>query len=248
MIKTIRKKIIINSMPLLCVAMLYTSVHAQTSHVARRLHLKNNEQGEVTLSLLDVNRIFVDNDPITSIHGPEQRFMVKNDETGSVYLTPNGQTPFTLFFNTENKRHFSLLISPVSMPGQTVDVLMPKPVSHKHFQISQNQYEAKIESLVRGAMDGNIPDDFTCDTIKNAPIQKIFSGGFSAFLTLTCRGDQLSLSTYQIRNQSHHRQHVLPSYFYHAGIAAVALQHEWLKPGAITMVYEVSREKGDSDA
>ena len=225
-------------------AILSMPSYANAAHKAHNINLKNNEQSEVSLSYIDTNRIFVNQSEITEIHGPQQRFVVKNDESGSIYLTPNGQNPFTLFFDTENKQHFSLLISPKSIPGQTIEVTMPIIKSTKMSSYAQNQFEYQIESLVRGAISNNLPEGYSCTTIKNAKAQKIFGGGFVSELTNVCSGESLTLSTYIIKNNTHRMKRLNPSYFYHDGIASVALQHENVKSGGKTVVYEVSKSVG----
>ena len=108
-------------------------VNAQASQVMtpNMITIKNNAQINITLSSVDINRIFVKDQKITSIDAPSGLLTGNNDKSGSIYANINGQTPFTAFISTNEGLHFSLLIMPKSEPGQTVEFISTQVVPAK---------------------------------------------------------------------------------------------------------------------
>ncbi|PMM38677.1 TraK domain-containing protein [Vibrio lentus] len=86
--------------------------------------LSDNETVQVSLSGVDVNRLLVKDDIITSVRCPAGFCVIDNEpsQDGSVLLSLNtqrGLSPFTFFVSTEGGRHFSVLAVPRAVPAVT---------------------------------------------------------------------------------------------------------------------------------
>lgn len=82
----------------------------------------DSETVPIELSSVDINRLVVEGDKITSIDCPEGFCVVtgtKSDKSGAARINLNLAMPFTAYVSTEKGRHFGLFISPRAIPAVT---------------------------------------------------------------------------------------------------------------------------------
>lgn len=82
----------------------------------------DSETVPIELSSVDINRLVVEGDKITSIDCPEGFCVVtgtKSDKSGAARVNLNLAMPFTAYVSTEKGRHFGLFISPKAIPAVT---------------------------------------------------------------------------------------------------------------------------------
>ena len=81
----------------------------------------DNESVSAKISSLDVTRILIQGDRIKSFKGITGAYTRENDKNnGEVYIQPTAlyqTTPFTVLVETEQGRHFTLLLTPIGVPG-----------------------------------------------------------------------------------------------------------------------------------
>src|SRR3990167_9896154 len=65
----------------------------------RIIVITQNSEVPLDLSTRDANRIFVENQKITSINAPEGELTGHNDSSGSIYVNINSSAPFTAFIS-----------------------------------------------------------------------------------------------------------------------------------------------------
>ena len=85
-------------------------------------HFNDSDMVPVVLSSVDINRLVVKGDKITSIHCPEGFCVVtgtKSDSSAAALLSLNLAVPFTAYISTAKGRQFGLFISAKAKPGVT---------------------------------------------------------------------------------------------------------------------------------
>lgn len=82
----------------------------------------DSETVPIELSSVDINRLVIEGDKITSIDCPEGFCVVtatKSDRSGAARVNLNLAMPFTAYVSTKKGRHFGLFISPKAIPAVT---------------------------------------------------------------------------------------------------------------------------------
>lgn len=82
----------------------------------------DSETVHIELSSVDINRLIVANDKITSIDCPQGFCVItgaKADSSGAAKINLNLAVPFTAYVSTQKNRHFGLFITPKAKPAVT---------------------------------------------------------------------------------------------------------------------------------
>jgi conjugal transfer pilus assembly protein TraK len=146
----------------------------------------DNETISVRVSSFDVTRIVVQGDRIKSLKGISGAYTRENDtNNGEVYIQPTAlyqRTPFTVLVETEQTRHFTLLLNPIAVPGGTL-MLVPKGVGNQQaarFEQSSD-YELTLSHLIRAMATDTMPEGYT---INQVDTKKVYAIGNIAKLRL----------------------------------------------------------------
>ena len=218
------------------------------------ISIKDDHQAEVRLSNVDINRLFVKGEKITSIQAPSGKMTAHNDTSGSVYLDVNGTIPFTAFVSTDTGRHFSLLIVPKSEPGQTIRLLAATPehfhytphsLRARHYE-QASPYETTLIKLLKTTMLGKIPPGYTninihafhaipCMQIKpldlDHHIQQEVTTGYL--------GGAFAVRILNIKNNARHTIALHEADFASTGVRAISMEDDHIEPHAKLRIYEV---------
>lgn len=220
-----------------------------------QIKVANNQQSQVNLSDTDINRIFVQNDKIVSVNAPNNRLTAHNDISGSIYMTVFGKTPFTAFINTENGRHFSLLVVPKSEPGVTIQFIPTTPLDF-HYQKrseeatkyeSSSPYESTLVNLLRDVMLNGVPPGYSeipANSLNKIAVFRVPSAlknqtVLDAKMVAGLMGGDLDIRVIQVTNHAGKLITLLASDFYQSGVRAVAISNENLQPNESSDIYEV---------
>ena len=103
------------------------SASLSTSAVAKntpptQYRFNDSETVPVVLSSVDINRLVVKDDKITSMDCPQGFCVVtgtKSDNSGAARVSLNLAAPFTAYISTAKGRHFGLFITPKARPAVT---------------------------------------------------------------------------------------------------------------------------------
>ncbi len=104
-----------------CALLPFSSVFAANTP-PKYYAFNDSETVPIELSSVDINRLVVEGDKITSIDCPEGFCVVtgtKTDKSGSARVNLNLAMPFTAYVSTEKGRHFGLFINPKAIPAVT---------------------------------------------------------------------------------------------------------------------------------
>ena len=221
----------------------------------QQVRIKNEERAQVSLSSQDINKIYVDNDKITAISAPHGRLTSNNDSSGSLYLTVNGEAPFTCYISTEKERHFSLWVIPKSIPVATIEF---KSQSREAIHInhhtdagrayeSSSPYQKTLVNLLKSSMNNEVPPGYASispkafsqvkclqlinDHTKHAKIKQSVVAGYL--------GGDLAVRIIEVKNKTRHALTLSEQGFYSPMVRAVAISQPYLGGHQVTYVYEV---------
>lgn len=218
------------------------------------LNIKNDEKATAVLSNQEANRLFVLGDKINSIHTPKDTVSASHDEQGSVFITTTMQSPFTIFISTLLGRHFSLLLTPKSIPGITLKLNPLTPVNkslHRDARLARRfeantPYEAMLVRLLTSVMVGQVPAGYVPvnqqvlssmnlfhlpDVNKPVMLYQTIERGFL--------GDRLAVVIIKVTNHGSHNITLSANNFYYRGVRAIAIDNKALTPTSSATVYEV---------
>ena len=245
--------------------MFFGNANAEQVMPPTSISISQNAQVNIDLSNTDINKIFVNGQKITAITKPDNVFNSNNDASGNVYATISGNSPFTAFVSTDQGLHFSLLITPKSEPGQTIEFL-PTGFSNKnsgnkaqknapivHHSVvaaafeQSSSYEKTLVNLIRDVMLQRIPPGYTAISSNafSQISQFVVSSTVTAVSGLTEKvqagflGGALAVRVLSVKNASSKPVELLANQFYNPGVRAVAISQEYLQSGGKTFVFEV---------
>ncbi|MFA0057704.1 TraK domain-containing protein [Vibrio echinoideorum] len=148
--------------------------------------LSDNETVQVSLSGVDVNRLLVKGDKITSVRCPSGFCVIDEEpsEDGSVLLSLNTQrsvSPFTFFVSTESGRQFSVLAFPHAVPAVTAIFTLKENEAAKWEETAKSvPFVTRLSQLMKssvlsfeagkapaGFVRHNVPEDLqACKSLK----------------------------------------------------------------------------------
>lgn len=205
----------------------------------------DNETITAKISSLDITRIIVQGDRIKSLKGIRGAYTRENDENnGEVYLQPTAiyqNAPFTVLIETEKSRHFTLLLTPVAVPGGTL-MLVPKGVGRveaARFEQSSD-YQATLSHLVRAMATDTVPEGYSVSEVDN---KTLYHFGNIATLRLKTiyQGLHFQGQIYELTNTQSFAIRLDEKQFFKQGISAVSLENVVVAPhGKIKLIRVVS--------
>ena len=217
---------------------------------ASDVHFKQNETVVLTLSNVDINRLMVKDDKITSLSCPSAFCTLPMQEgtgapivdtSGAMLVTINVKEPFTFYISTLKGKNFGVFVSPLAIPAKTTQFVSQDRDTEqaKAFETSAPYAELLI-SLMRHAMlfddTGEVPDGYTYTDIthnekKPMPLEVIPKQLFS--------GDTFSLLRYEVKNNTQTTKTLTNTQFYVRGLRALSFDNKVLAPGQSTAMYQI---------
>lgn len=203
----------------------------------------DNETTIAKISSVDVTRIFVEGDRIKSVKGLKGAYTRENDErNGEIYIQPTPlyqDRAFTILIETEQGRHFTLLLNPTSSPSETL-MLVPKGVGREralHFEQAQ-PYELTINHLIHDMKNGVMPEGYSVHGIESKRTYK-FGSKFNVKLKTIYQGLNLRGEIYELKNNQSHLIQLDEREFYKKGTRAISLDTIEIPPKAKISLYRV---------
>lgn len=214
------------------------------------VNFKQNETVVLTLSRVDINRLIVKDDKITSLSCPAAFCTIPTkegeatpivDASGAMLVGINVNEPFTFYINTLKGKSFGVFVTPLAIPAKTTQFVSQDRDTEeaKAFETSAPYAEVLI-SLMRYAMlfddTGEVPDGYTYTDIthnekKPMPLEVIPKQLFS--------GDTFSLLRYEVKNNTQATTTLTNTQFYVRGLRALSFDKKTLAPGQSTTMYQI---------
>jgi conjugal transfer pilus assembly protein TraK len=204
--------------------------------------MQDNETALFKISANQLNRIFVDNDRIESLRGLSGNYqLLKDEKVGAVFIKPQTNyavKPFNVFVSTEKGHSYTLFLTPVLIPAQTIKIMPASPVKEKATAWEKSaSYQDILIQLINGMAKGEAPDGYAFIYPKKNTVHKI-SDNLSIQLLAIYEGSQLQGEVWQVNNHCHDVQLHL-SAFYQENIRALALKDHQLSQCESTLLYRV---------
>lgn len=215
-------------------------------NVAQALQIKSvvdNETVSIKISSVDVTRIFVQNDRIKSVKGIKGAYTRENDEkNGEIYLQPTTlfqHRSFTVLIDTEQGRHFTLLLNPTASPSETL-MLVPKGVGRlraARFEQAAS-YELTINHLIRHMKHHTMPEGYAVYEVGRSPVF-YREKHIRLCLKAIYQGLHLRGEVYTVTNLNKTPLYLDEKTFYKRGTRAISLDTVVIAPKATVYLYRV---------
>jgi len=193
----------------------------------------------------DITRIIVKDDRIDRVHGLSEHFQqsladggsIIDRDHGTLFIQPNQEEPFTLHISTENQHHYTLRLTAIDMPAETL-VLQSTTTQqqNKHLAAITSQWIALLKAMI----NQHVPSDYKHTQKKHAPVKKITRGLYQQ-LRHRYQGNALQGEVYRLTNRSHKRIQLTEEQFYQPGVLTISLEKFVLKAGEATQLYQVTQ-------
>lgn len=202
----------------------------------------DNETVSAKISSIDTTRIFVEGDRIKSVRGIKGAYERENDdEKGEIYITPRQSSAFTVLIETENARHFTLLLNPVSSPSDTL-MLVPKGVGIKKAIRFENasDYQLTLTHLISAMSKGVLPEGYSLNEVDS---KEVYSLGNIATLRLKTiyQGLAYQGEIFELTNTRSYPIKLDERSFFKAGTCAISFETIIVKPKGKIRVMRVVR-------
>lgn len=205
---------------------------------AKTISFADNEQINVVLSKVDINRITVQNDKILSLNGPTGLYTAKNDENGAAYITLYADTPFTLYVTTVGGHSFSLFVVSAATVGKTIVFIPTSLPKAADTQEEASTYQQNLIILMNAMLSKTSLEDYAYNEIKKGKSQD-FLGLAKLTPIASYNGATQEGIIYEIKNKTSRVITFNPANFYQTGVRAVALSKQTLAPDDTGLLYEI---------
>ncbi|MGR5187296.1 type-F conjugative transfer system secretin TraK [Photobacterium damselae] len=225
-----------------------TLTHSAFAAQPLTIPFSDNETLSLNLSSLDINRLVVQDDRITSITCPtgfctmpagnEEGVMAPVDPQGAGLVGINVQEPFTLYITTEKGRSFGAFVRPLAVPAITTVFVSTERNTEQAAEFEkQAPYAQTIATLIRHMVLDTTPEGYIRApiTVKQSKIQaKLITTPVISY-----QGESLTGVTYRVSNKTAQHLPVSPTSFYQQGVKAVSFSSESIPPHSSIYMYQV---------
>jgi len=216
-------------------------LHATSTFALQVKRLKDNQTAFFKISAKELTRIFVEGDRIQSIRGLDGNYQLTKDNiNGAVFIKPIQQKPFNLFLTTEEGHNFTLLLTPISIPAEVIQLKPLSPIKSKAEKWEKNSpYVSAIIELITGMANQSFePEGYTVVHVNAEKPIKIPSG-MSMRLETIYQGSYLQGEIWQIKNLYCRSTKIRKHEFYQRNVRAIALKDVALNNCSSTYLYRV---------
>ena len=154
--------------------------------------------------------------------------------------SPNFQhKPFNLFVTTEQGHHYTLLLNPMSVPAETIELkpLSPSVLLASRWERSSPYSEVLID-LMRDMTNDTKPEGYAVSDLGKVKPKKL-SHGLTMQLLRIYRGNHLEGEIWKLTNEGKETLRLHPRQFYADDVRAVSLVTESLGVDDETILYRV---------
>ncbi|WP_305810549.1 type-F conjugative transfer system secretin TraK [Photobacterium leiognathi] len=215
----------------------------------------DNETVSLTLSSLDINRLVVRGDRITSVtcptgfctlpmSGEEGAIAAPTDPQGASLIALEVQEPFTLYITTEKGHSFGAFVRPLAVPAVTTVFV---PLARDTQQAAQfeksSPYEEVIASLIRHMISETVPQGYQITPVTMSGKRKQADSTpqeVTLTPTLTYQGEVLTGTVYTVTNNTANTVTLHPTAFYQQGVKALSFSSPTLRPHSSLVMYQVT--------
>ncbi len=219
---------------------------------ASQIGFSNNETLTVKLSSVDINRLIVKDDKITSVVCPTafctlpmgngvDGAPIPLDPSGAALISLNVEEPFTFYVSTQKGKNFGVFATPLRIPAITTEFISTDrdTTLAKKFETSapyQNMLVKLMKNMMRFDEEQTPPEGFIVTHITEkerepVPLDVIPKRLFS--------GNTFSGLIYEVKNNTNNTITLTNTRFYVRGLRALSLDKKTLLPNESTRMYQI---------
>lgn len=205
--------------------------------------IKDNQTVLAKVSSKELTRIFVKNDRIQSVRGIDGAYQLTKDEAqGAVFVKPTPfyqNKAFNLFISTEQGHSYTLLLTPIDIPAENIELrsLSPSKLLAEHWE-KNSPYSQIIINLMNAMENNERPEGYAVINIGKMKPKRLDSGVTMQLITLY-QGAKLQGEIWLLKNTCCRVNHLYPREFYQRNVRAVSLIDENLNQNEETYLYRV---------
>lgn len=210
----------------------------------------NNETLTVKLSSVDINRLVVKNDKITSVVCPAafctlpmgDGAPMQLDPSGAALISLNVEEPFTFYVSTKKGRNFGVFATPLRIPAVTTEFIASDRDTSlaKGFETSapyQEMLVGMMQSMMRFDETRTPPEGFVFTEI--TPDKERVVLPLDILPRRVFSGDTFSGLMYDVKNNSLEPVTLTNTQFYVRGLRALSFDEKTLQAGESTRMYQI---------
>lgn len=204
--------------------------------------VKDDQSVSAKISSKELSRIFVKGDRIQATRGINGTYeLIKDEKQGMVFVKPTpyfANRPFNLFITTENGHTYNLLLVPMDIPAENIQLrpLSPSIKLAEHWE-KNSPYVEKLIQLMNSMVNQEEPDGYAIIPVKGKVIKY---PDVTMQAIMVYRGSQLQGEIWCIKNCTRKTIHLKPNQFFQKYTRAIALEDETLGSGDETYLYKVN--------
>ncbi len=229
-------------------ASLVCSGMATAGAIPSVISFEEGEQFNLSLSRINLNRIFVEGENIIKLSYPEKTFTVDKCEKDSpdctydsIYLKPVFDIPITLFLTTDKGHHFSLTITPNEAVGKTLKLVAKTQTKLKFVKNDVSDLNQN-EEVLAAMKAGEVPHDFRLERTLTRPFY--IKKDIKVVLQKLYQGESLTGYVYRLENTSNHEVALTTELFSNNKAQTLSLSDEHLAPKKVAYLYGLYSNEG----
>lgn len=221
-------------------------IFSLSSHYVSALQVKSIKDNQTVLAKVsskELTRIFVKNDRIQSVRGIDGAYQLTKDEAqGAIFVKPTQfyqNKPFNLFISTEQGHSYTLLLTPMDIPAENIELksLSPSNILAEHWE-KNSAYSQIIINLMHAMENNDTPEGYAVINLGKVKPKRLFSGVTMQLVTLY-QGAKLQGEIWLLKNTCCRINHLNPRDFYQDNVRAISLVDENLNKNEETLLYRV---------
>ena len=205
-------------------------------------HVKDNQTVSAKISTKELSRIFVSNDRIQATRGINGAYeLMKDEQQGMVFIKPTafyGNRPFNLFVTTEHGHTYNLLLIPMNIPAESIQLKPMSPTIRLAERWEKNSpYVDMLIQLMNSMVNEKRPDGYAVIPVEGKTYR---FPEFTMQLVTVYKGNHLQGEIWCIKNCTKKSLYLKPNQFFQSNTRAIALESEKLTAGEETYLYKVN--------
>lgn len=185
-----------------CLLLVFCILHATSIFALQKKAMNDNQTALFKVSAKELTRIFVEGDRIQSARGLEGNYQLTKDETqGAIFIKPAQFKPFNVFVTTEAGHNYTLLLTPIDIPSEVIQLKPLSPIKAKAESWEKNTpYSDAIIQLMKSMVNEvPVPDGYAMIHV-NADKPKKLHSGMTMQLKTLYQGNELQGEIWRIKN------------------------------------------------
>lgn len=204
--------------------------------------IADNQTKQITVSVQELSRIFVQGDRIQNVRGLEGAYLLTKDGTqGQIFIkpTPPYQTkPFNLFVSTEKGHNFNLLVIATEAPGQDIELKPSTPNKEAETWEKGSDYSQVLVKLIASMVKNELPPGYSV-VYPDKKTQEVKYDGVTVKLIKRYVGKSLYGEKLLVKSSCKNPLTLSEGQFYHKGVRAISLLSSALPANGESILYRV---------